>query len=67
LACGLAVEHERGMGNPLVGSGRGDIGRREWLAEKGGSGSPAYRAVRFWLRFGLRFTQFRTSATLENF
>jgi hypothetical protein len=23
LACGLAVEHERGMGNPLVGSGKG--------------------------------------------
>jgi hypothetical protein len=39
----LAVEYERGMGNPLVGSGRGGIGRRGWLAVTGGSGSPAYR------------------------
>jgi hypothetical protein len=42
LACGLAVEYERGMGNPLVGSGRGGISRRGWLAVTGGSGSPAY-------------------------
>jgi hypothetical protein len=41
LACGLAVEYERGMGNPLVGSGRGGIGRRGWLVVIGGSGSPA--------------------------
>jgi hypothetical protein len=43
LACGLAVEYERGMGNPLVASGRGGIGRGEWLVGRGGSGSPAYR------------------------
>jgi hypothetical protein len=43
LACGLAVEHERGMGNPLVGSGRGDIGRRERLAGRGGSGNGHHR------------------------
>jgi hypothetical protein len=37
LTCGLAVEYERGMGNPLVGSGRGGIGRRGRPAVTGGS------------------------------
>jgi hypothetical protein len=37
LACGLAVEHERGMGKPLGGSGRGGIGRRGRPAVTGGS------------------------------
>jgi hypothetical protein len=46
LACGLAVEHERGMGNPLVGSGRGGIGRRERLAGRGGSGRRTRRRAR---------------------
>jgi hypothetical protein len=46
LACGLAVEHERGMDNPLVGSGRGDISRRERLAGRGGSGDGHHRRAR---------------------
>jgi hypothetical protein len=37
LAHGLAVEHEHGTGNPLVGSGRGGIGRRGRPAMIGGS------------------------------
>jgi hypothetical protein len=45
LACGLAVEYEHGMGNPLVGSGRGGIGRRGWLAVTGGSGTRRRHAI----------------------
>jgi hypothetical protein len=52
----------------LTGRPRRRIGVGSRLSTvEGGTGSPANGAVRSWLEFGLCFTRFRTSATLESY
>jgi hypothetical protein len=67
LARGQVLEEARGTVNPSGHPGQRIGGPVEALHGRGGTGSLANGAVRFWLEFGLRFTRFRTSATLGTY